>query len=300
MITYNHEQWIGTAIESVLAQDYGSWELVIGEDCSTDGTLDIAKEYASSHPDKIRVLETPENLGGRANFLRTLGDCRGEFVALLDGDDYWTDPRKLALGVEHLDREPECAMVFSACEQVSDDPAVKTRILRPSGKQGRYTQEDLIWGNLAASASILWRRPRVEDLPGWFMDVPVGDWPLHMLVAERGWIGYIDRVMCAHRVHGAGVWAGMSAVKQLDLRITVRRFLRDHLGDRVDEIARAADLRDHFRIARTCASTGDRVRAAREFRWCFENRMAGRKPHPIRSLWGWGMTRLKGLNSGGA
>ncbi len=292
MVTYNHERWVGEAIESVLEQDFDSWELMIGEDCSTDNTLMIAKEYASSHPGKIRVLETPENLGGRKNFLRTLGACRGEFVALLDGDDYWTDPSKLKLQVEYLDNEPGCAMVFCACAEVFGDPLVNDRLFRPPGRRERYTQEDLIWVNIAASASVLWRKPNVEDFPEWFMDVPVGDWPLHMLVAERGWIGYLDLVMCAHRNQESGVWVGMNRLAQLEQMLEVRRYLKEHLGDAYDDVASAADLRDRFRIARVHSSQGDHALAAEEYRWCYENRIKGRKPHPLRSLFGWGRARL--------
>lgn len=284
MVAYNHGAYLAQAIESVLEQDYASWELVIGDDCSSDDTLELARKYAAEHPEKIRVLETEVNLGGRRNYLRTLSACRGEFIAQLDGDDYWTSTDKLRVSVDFLDREPGCAMVFSACRQVSGAESRTTSVFRPPGRRARYSQQDLIWGNIAASASVLWRRPDFEGLPGWFMEVPVGDWPLHTLVAEGGWIGYIDRIMCAHRVHEGGVWGGLGAVAQLQRKMEVRRYLREHLGDRVGEIARAADLRDRFRIAKALAAEGERARAADGFLWCFRNRIKGRKPHPVRSL----------------
>ena len=87
----------------------------------------------------------------------------------------------------------------------------------------------------------------------------------------------------------------MRVVNQVELTIAVRRFLRDHAGERVEEIARAADLRDRFRLAKSYSSQGDHALAACEYRWCFQNRIKGREPHPFRYLRGWARARLKQL-----
>ncbi len=102
MITYNHEPYIRQAIEGVMMQktDF-EFELVIGEDCSTDKTREICFDYQKKHPDKIRVLWWHENvskLGGNAR--RVTARCRGEFIAYCEGDDYWIDPLKLQKQVD--------------------------------------------------------------------------------------------------------------------------------------------------------------------------------------------------------
>jgi glycosyltransferase involved in cell wall biosynthesis len=112
MITYNHELFISQAIEGVLMQQSNfAFELVIGEDCSTDSTLRICKEYAQSHPDVIRLLPSKINLGMVPNFIRTLQVCTGEYIAICEGDDFWTDPYKLQGQIAFLGKNPEYAMV---------------------------------------------------------------------------------------------------------------------------------------------------------------------------------------------
>lgn len=95
MITYNHEPFIREAIEGVLMQQSTfPYELVIGEDYSTDRTRDICIEYQQKHPDKIRLLLNEKNLGVMPNFIQTLNACSSKYIALCEGEDYWTDPLK--------------------------------------------------------------------------------------------------------------------------------------------------------------------------------------------------------------
>jgi glycosyltransferase involved in cell wall biosynthesis len=109
MMTYNHERFIAQAIESVLEQKTSfDLELVIGEDCSTDGTRKIVAEYARKYPEKIKAMFRETNLGMTANGIQTLRECRGRYIALLEGDDYWTDPLKLQKQVDFLDVHPTC------------------------------------------------------------------------------------------------------------------------------------------------------------------------------------------------
>ena len=106
MISYRHAAFIAQAIESVLAQQCDfEIELVIGDDCSPDGTGAICDEFARRDP-RVRLLPRDRNLGVMANFSRTLQACRGEYVAVCEGDDYWIDPLKLAKQVAFLDAHP--------------------------------------------------------------------------------------------------------------------------------------------------------------------------------------------------
>src|SRR6185436_18390622 len=122
MIAYNIERFIGQAIDSVLMQraDF-DYEIVIGEDCSTDGTRDIVRQYAAEHPSKIRPILRVNNLGMNANFVATLQECRGTYIALLDGDDYWTSPYKLQRQVDFLDNHPEYSISFHNVTIVYED-----------------------------------------------------------------------------------------------------------------------------------------------------------------------------------
>lgn len=116
MITYNHAPYIVQAIEGVLQQKTNfSFELVIGEDCSTDGTREIVFEYKDKFPDIIRVITSDKNVGMKQNSLRTLKDCQGKYLAFCEGDDYWQSPDKLQKQADYLESHPECGMVFTDC-----------------------------------------------------------------------------------------------------------------------------------------------------------------------------------------
>ena len=114
MITYNHEPYIAQAIEGVLGQETSfPFELVIGEDCSTDGTREIVFDYQKKYPDIIRVITSDKNVGARKNGLRTEKACRGKYIAYCEGDDYWHHPQKLEKQVDYLERHPECGLIHS-------------------------------------------------------------------------------------------------------------------------------------------------------------------------------------------
>src|SRR5689334_6956969 len=116
MTTYNHERFIAQAVESVPAQRINfSMEIVIGEDFSTDRTPKILQELAAKHPDTIRLTLSPTNIGGQADFMATKGRCRGQYVAMLEGDDYWNCDDKLQRQIDALDAHPEWAMCFHPC-----------------------------------------------------------------------------------------------------------------------------------------------------------------------------------------
>lgn len=124
MITYNHEPYIRQAIEGVMMQktDF-EFELVIGEDCSSDKTREICFEYQRKYPDKIRILWCDHNLyrnphpaGG--NSRRNMVHCRGEFIALCEGDDYWTDPLKLQKQVEVMRKCPNVGLCFCGAREL--------------------------------------------------------------------------------------------------------------------------------------------------------------------------------------
>jgi glycosyltransferase involved in cell wall biosynthesis len=114
MITYNHAPYIAQAIECVLAQktDF-PFELIIGEDCSTDGTREIVFDYAKRHPDIIRVITSDKNVGMKANSFRTTQAGRGRYIAYCEGDDYWHRDDKLQLQAEYLEAHSDCGLVHS-------------------------------------------------------------------------------------------------------------------------------------------------------------------------------------------
>ncbi|NHZ85410.1 MAG: glycosyltransferase [Planctomycetia bacterium] len=112
MVTYNHGKYISQTLSSILMQKVDfNYEIVIGEDFSTDNTRTIVKSYAKKYPDKFNLLLHKKNIGMINNFFATYKACTGKYIAYCDGDDYWTDPNKLQKQVDFLETHPDYGLV---------------------------------------------------------------------------------------------------------------------------------------------------------------------------------------------
>ncbi len=214
MIAYKHEAYIRQAIDSVLSQDVDfSIELVIGDDCSNDGTAAICEEFAR-RDSRVRVLPSEQNLGVMPNFTRTLLACTGEYIAVCEGDDFWTDLLKLRKQVRLLDKHAEYAGATHQALVVTDDqPVRRFREDVPS----TLTTIDLIGGRMFHMASVMFRRPVV----GLFCNGPLVlgcDRLLNFCISFVGEIHYSEEVMCAYRLHGGGM-SSNATVDQMKLEL---------------------------------------------------------------------------------
>ncbi len=201
MITYNHEPFIREAIEGVLMQQTSfPYILVIGEDCSTDNTLEICQEYARTYPEKIQLLTEEQNLGMLPNFKRTLEACTGKYIALCEGDDYWTDPLKLQRQVEFLE---ENVMFGGTAENASvlfDDGTT----IRFGRRNSRILSiAEIIRCRQFATASLLFRNQIM--LPPDFLELIVGDSPLSILIQSYQPIYYNNVVSSIYRRGSQGI-----------------------------------------------------------------------------------------------
>lgn len=263
MITYNHERFIAQAIESVLMQEVDfDLELVIGEDCSTDGTRRIVTEYAARYADRIRLLLPKKNLGMNRNFIQTIKACQGEYIALLEGDDYWTSPDKLGKQVALLDQRPDCAICFHNVEMFTEDDPDQARVLLCKEDQKTVsTVEDLLQFNFIPACSAMFRRAVVGDPPEWFYELKMGDWPLHVLSALHGNIIYIPEIMAAYRAHGGGAWSLKGRIEQV---LSYRRFyevMDAHLEYRYAKLIKRALTKWDYQLALAYEAEGDLPRA---------------------------------------
>jgi glycosyltransferase involved in cell wall biosynthesis len=221
MVTYNQEAYIGQAIEGVLMQQTDfPVELVIGEDCSTDGTRAIIEQFQTKYPDRIRAAFRDTNLGGAENFRQAYDDATGEYIALCEGDDYWTDPLKLQKQVTFLDAHPEYSFSFHNVNVLDQATGTTRHHLAPGTMQSRYTVANLFSGNFIQSCSVVYRRCNLPALPEWLQKLPIGDWPIHMLHAEHGPIHYQDEIMGVYRILSSGAWANRSAAYRIERSIT--------------------------------------------------------------------------------
>ncbi|WP_180754330.1 glycosyltransferase [Hymenobacter sp. DG01] len=206
MITYNHEPFIAEAIESVLMQkgDF-DLELVIGEDCSTDGTLSIINEYQRRFPNVVRVITSSHNVGAQMNFVRAYNACEGEYVAMLEGDDYWIDELKLQKQVAFLNNNRDYSICFHNMNVVHEEDN-RTITSNPVNQKTDLDINDLAERNYITTASCVFRNKIVTTFPKWFYKAIAGDYCLHMLNAREGKIKYFSDIMGVYRVHSGGMW----------------------------------------------------------------------------------------------
>ena len=210
MITYNHDNFIVQALESVLKQKVNfEYEIVIGDDFSTDNTREIILEYAANYPDKIKPLLHEHNLGlaGKNNLVNTLTACNGDYIAILEGDDYWTSEHKLQEQIDLLDAHSDYSICFHNCEEFYEDGSKPSWNYCLDDQKDISTLEDLISKcNFIPTCSVVFRNNLFKSFPDWFYTLSMGDWTLHILNAQHGNILYINKVMGKHRWHAGGIW----------------------------------------------------------------------------------------------
>ncbi|CAM4043537.1 glycosyltransferase [Flavobacterium antarcticum] len=187
MLTYNQECFIAQAINGVLMQKSNfAYQLVIGEDCSTDDTYKICENFALAYPSKIKLLPKLDlNIGLIANYMRTIKECDGKFIAICDGDDYWTDVLKLQKQVDFLELNPDYAIVGSNLKKLYANGEMIASINR--GRQETYEFDDLIFANLLPSVTAVFKNITIEEpLPSWILNFPYGDWPTYLWTIRNG------------------------------------------------------------------------------------------------------------------
>jgi glycosyltransferase involved in cell wall biosynthesis len=200
MITYNHEDFIAKAIEGVLNQKTEfDYNIIIGVDCSTDRTREILIQYQKKYPEKIHLILHKHNIGSINNFVETLQSGNSKYIAFCEGDDYWTDPLKLQKQVDFLEANPDFSLCFHNALILWDDKSKPPKYFCSKDQKEVSTVEDVIEKWFIPSASMVLRKEHIMPLPGWFKDIYNGDYAMHLLLANKGKIGYIDEVMSVYR-----------------------------------------------------------------------------------------------------
>ena len=210
--TFNHQRWLSGAIDSVLKQKTSfDFEIVIGVDLSDDRTLDTAEQYAKFHKN-ITVLMPFKRLGGRQNFFRTLQRCSGEYVAILDGDDFWNDENKLQDQIEFLESNQDFS--FSVTQSSIEyhghfDKRFETNYARA---QEIWEGKDVIkTPSFACHSSTVFRREALLPLPKWFYDIDWADSAIRGLLAKQGKLHYLQRKATTYRCNN---WGALSELRK--------------------------------------------------------------------------------------
>jgi glycosyltransferase involved in cell wall biosynthesis len=218
LITYNHESYIAEAIEGVLMQvtDF-QVELVIGEDYSSDRTRAIVQDYKDRYPDRITLFLAEYNMGMLPVLRPTYALCRGKYVAMLDGDDYWTDPSKLQKQVDQLEHNPAARFSFHKVSILDSSSGKYKESAEPFkiGQPNQLRLEDFLSGdNPVYTLSVLYRND-LGPLPEWYYELPYPDLALfYLLLMNGGTAQYLPDNMGVYRVHRTGSYSSLTAQRR--------------------------------------------------------------------------------------
>ena len=203
LLTYNQKQFIAQTINSILMQKANfNFQIVIGEDCSTDGTRSICETFAEKYSNKIKLLPALEkNIGLIANYMRTIKACEGKYIAICDGDDYWIDENKLQKQVSFLEDNPNYSIVYSKLKKLFPDGTFKESIQRKLKQAGDF--DDLVFENVIPSVTVLFKnRQNISAVPTWITNFPYGDWPTYLwILKDGGKIHFMDEITAVYRMH---------------------------------------------------------------------------------------------------
>lgn len=213
--TYQHAAFITQSLDGILLQKVNfPFEIIIGEDESTDDTRKICLEYAEKYPGKINLfLRSRKDVvyihggpTGRYNFIKNLEAAKGKYIAICEGDDYWIDENKLQRQFDFMEANPGYAICFHRILELNDDGTL-VKSHSKWNEEKSFTINDLAAQNIIFTPSVFFRNGLIEKLPAWINESPVMDYVLHMFNARHGLIKYFPEPMAVYRKHGGGLWS---------------------------------------------------------------------------------------------
>lgn len=270
VLAYNHEKYIRQAIESILSQkaDF-PFEILIGEDCSTDETPSTVLELEREHPQIIRVLRSPKNIGTNRNLIRTMEQCQGKYIAILGGDDLWSSPLKLKKQVEFLENHPECTICFHPVEVYIQETGLIRGVFPDYEIPAITGMIDLIKDNYIPACSLMYRNVQLEKIPEAYFDLKIEDWPLSMMYAKKGKIGFVNEIMARYRVHSSSAFSSLGFLKKLEYALMAREFVYSDIPDVPKKEMGIVIINNYFHIANL---------------YCDQNNMSKARAYLRRSL----------------
>lgn len=235
VITYQHAKYIEECLDSILMQKTNfSYEIVIGEDESTDGTREICERYAEKYPNKIKLfLRQRKDLiyvrgkpTGRYNFMETITAAKGKYIALCEGDDYWIDEHKLQKQIDFLESNSAYAI---CCHNalIDDERKGKKKYFRKSGQaKDTYNIHDIFDGWFIPTCSIVFRNIADFCFPEWYTKIMGADIALICILAQYGKIKFFDEYLSSYRLNYGGISNSFNVNYKLELTVSLIEMYR--------------------------------------------------------------------------
>jgi glycosyltransferase involved in cell wall biosynthesis len=216
-ITYMHEEFIARALESFLCQRTTfNYEIVVGDDASTDRTLDIVRRYQEQFPEKVRLVSSVINLGPQKNFLRTLRECRGRYIALCEGDDYWTDVNKIQRQCDFLNSSPQFVMTYAG---VQARQGQKIDYAYIGGADRDCSQIELLTMPPINTLTVMFRNV-LDEVPVEKITSGAGDLFLWSILGHYGQGHYMEGILPSiYNVHPGGIHSMKSHIDKVVMQL---------------------------------------------------------------------------------
>lgn len=232
IFVYNHEKYLMQALESVLAQK-GNFEheIIVLDDASTDKSWDVFLSCSGKNKGRMKGLKHPKNIGQAKNFKTALDLASGEYIAILEGDDYWSDSEKLQKQFNFLDENLNCNMVFSAINVLSENngsikPLDRQKNIKNSLLTARDFLDDPSMNLIANFSSCMFRSSVLRKLPEFIYESRVNEIAVAFHFDKYGFIGFIPEILSVYRQHALGLWTGSDAEKQKQMAIEARELTK--------------------------------------------------------------------------
>jgi glycosyltransferase involved in cell wall biosynthesis len=208
LITYNQEPFIGQSIESILKQETNFiWNLIIADDFSQDRTCEILIDYQTRFPERIKLIMQPQNKGPALNWIDLMQAPQSKYIAYIEGDDYWTDSRKLQKQIDFLEGNPDCSLCYTNAlmvwegQQVPPENMIRRAI--PEKHPFKWLLEK---GVFVPTCTFVFRSDALQrPIPDWMKSIYNGDIAIMGFLAMHGKFGYLDQVTAVYRRHSGGV-----------------------------------------------------------------------------------------------
>ena len=245
-ITFNHEKYIRDALDSFLKQKTNfKYEIIIHDDASTDKTVDILKEYKDKYPEIIKLIIQEKNQYslGKKILPNVFNVARGKYIAICEGDDYWTDENKLQIQLDYMEDHEECTLCFHSFDNVDKDKNIIESVERYKNNT-KCSPRDFILGGggFCATASLMIPSKLLKNLPEYYYSYIVEDFPIQLYAMSSGYAYYINKNMSAYRVGADGSWTStFNNGEKEEIRL---RYIK-YNEDRIDMIKKFNESTDY-------------------------------------------------------
>ncbi len=277
LITFNHERFVAQALDAAVGQRTSfPFEIVVADDASTDDTPLIVEEYARRYPSIVRLLARPSNLGMNANVADAILSCQGQYIALLEGDDFWSSAEKLQTQADVLDANPTAALCVHNVSVHYEPPAPGPLSVTRARNQELGIEDVIAYRWPLPTCGTMFRNHLLREFPAWYYAVHNCDYAIQILLAEFGNVVMLDRPMGVYRKHAAGISESTGREYQLERLLQMLAAVNAHFDWRYDRVVRrrmAEVQRAHVGLALRNGRYATMLASALKF---FQLRIGGR------------------------